>query len=331
MRKRDALWYKSDHSDPSVATMRIASVIRITRQGNAHTSTHACGGVLLIDSHCGKEGRSGRAEGNRSGRRSPENCASCSASLRPAHSAQHHSRVLGLARVTASHSQMAESMDSDVLSAPCHCCCGNLKFTRLQHWPHCRTVQAASLHVAQAPAAPHAAAQIHRSLLHVAGRLQVSCCMVVACYICHVARVMLHGLLHLATCTQYVASRRAVMLRLTCCASHRTARACYVLLAAHDAPSDSSFACVGAHLGCDRRLKLSRLHTQRAAEHFRLGALHRCSGHCHVMLSVVAYTCHLVWCAAWSRYAMVRFRAPDDQTRATVVSSVQQTTVARRG
>ena len=102
--------------------------------------------------------------------------------------------------------------------------------------PHCRTVQAASLHVAQAPAAPHAAAQIHRSLLHVAGRLQVSCCMVVACYICHVARVMLHGLLHLATCTQYVASRRAVMLRLTCCASHRTARACYVLLAAHDAP-----------------------------------------------------------------------------------------------
>ena len=301
MRKRDALWYKSDHSDPSVATMRIASVIRITRQGNAHTSTHACGGVSLIDSHCGKEGVGGRkatapvAEAPRTAPRARRACA-----RRTAHS-------------------------------PCHCCCGNLKFTRLQHWPHCRTVQAASLHVAQAPAAPHAAAQIHRSLLHVAGRLQVSCCMVVACYICHVARVMLHGLLHLATCTQYVASRRAVMLRLTCCASHRTARACYVLLAAHDAPSDSSFACVGAHLGCDRRLKLSRLHTQRAAEHFRLGALHRCSGHCHVMLSVVAYTCHLVWCAAWSRYAMVRFRAPDDQTRATVVSSVQQKTVARRG
>ena len=110
---------------------------------------------------------------------------------------------------------------------------------------------------------------------------------------CHVAWFVASCHLHVVCCMQYVASRM-----LSCCISHAARRTaphqCCKLLAAHDAPWDSSFgrrsprlrptpsACAPPHATRRRALP-----TQRAAP----------LQWWHLMLSVVAYTRHLVWCA----------------------------------
>jgi hypothetical protein len=127
-------------------------------------------------------------------------------------------------------------MDSDVLSAPCHCCCGNLKFTRLStshtaapckqrrcmllKHPPLLTLQHRSIAhccMLQAGCKCHVAWLLHATYV----TLHVSCCMV--CCILPPARSMLQVVV-LSCCVSRAARRAAPHVHATCCLPHTTRR-----------------------------------------------------------------------------------------------------------